>query len=332
MFFRMYNKVSSSNNIVINNPILQQNTTQTIQNVNSPYTFQKPINTNYNFLVRKNQYLINREAYEQYMFNTTYYNTVGLYKSKDYINTLLSEDRSIEQIINKKVNSYDLNQNVTQIIENYNSENGINNVSSINQTIQNAINALNEEKQKLLNDINIHSYQAISLLNQNMNNTIQNINSSVNSTLQNALSAINTNTNTLNNTINNINVTLNNSLQQATSILNENNTNISNSLQVALIAIENKTSESLNDISSSVNTSVINNALQEALTTMNTEKQEALTQINISAYNAISNITNLVDDNSSVNEIKSELLQKIDYIFEMFFHANSNIIMENYPL
>ena len=76
----------------------------------------------------------------------------------------------------------------------------------------------------------------------------------------------------------------------------------------------------------------INNALQEALTTINTEKQEALTQINISANNAISNITNLVDDDSFVYEIKHELLQKIDYIFEMFFHANSNIIMNNYPI
>jgi hypothetical protein len=66
--------------------------------------------------------------------------------------------------------------------------------------------------------------------------------------------------------------------------------------------------------------------------TLSAEQQQALTQINISAYNAISNISNLVDDDSFVNEIKSELLQKIDYIFEMFFHANSNIIMENYPL
>ena len=68
------------------------------------------------------------------------------------------------------------------------------------------------------------------------------------------------------------------------------------------------------------------------LTTINIEKQQALTQINISAYNAISNITNMVDDDSFVYEIKNELLQKIDYIFEMFFHANSKIIMENYPI
>ena len=88
----------------------------------------------------------------------------------------------------------------------------------------------------------------------------------------------------------------------------------------------------MTDIASSVNTNVINNALQDALTTINTEKQQALTQINISAYNAISNITNMVDDDSFVYEIKNELLQKIDYIFEMFFHANSKIIMENYPI
>jgi DNA anti-recombination protein RmuC len=334
MYFRLYNKAagsinSSNTQIVIDTPTIQQLATQNIIR----NTTQPPVKSNYNFMVRKDNLSTNRQMYDAYMYGVSYLNTRHVYKSKNYINELLKEDVTIEQMIDEKVNSYDLTQNVTQIVQNYNAENGINNVSSINQAIQNAIDALKAEKQQLLNDINIHSYQAISLMNQNMNNTIQNINNSVNGTLQTALLSLNTNTNSLNNTISNINVNLNNSLQQAVTIFNTNNSSLNAKLDQALASIDNKTQQALDEIIASGNSSsTINNALQEALTTISTEKQQALAQINISAYNAISNITNLVDDDSFVYEIKNELLQKIDYIFEMFFHANSNIIMENYPL
>lgn len=333
MYFRLYNKaagsISSSNTqIVIDTPTVQQVSTQNIIR----NTTQPQIKSNFNFLVRKDTNLNNRQMYDAYMFGVSYLNTRHVYTSKNYINKLLKEDVNIEQMIDEKVSSYDLTQNVTQIVENYNAENGINNVSSINQAIQRAIDALKEEKQKLLDDINIHSYQAISLMNQNMNNTIQNINNSVNGTLQTALASINTNTNSLNTTITNINSNLNNSLQQAVTIFNTTNTSLNTRLDQALVTIDNKTQQMLDEITSASNTSTINNAIQEAITTINSEKQQALAQINISAYNAISNISNLVDDDSFVYEIKNELLQKIDYIFEMFFHANSNIIMENYPL
>jgi DNA anti-recombination protein RmuC len=333
MYFRLYNKAASSsisnNRITINSQTTQQLATQNIVS----NTTQSPINSNFNFLVRKDTHLTNRQMYDAYMYGVSQIHNASVFKSRDYINTLLIEDTNIDKRIKEKVNSYDLTQNVTQIVENYNADNGIYNNSSLNQAIQNAINILQEEKQQLLHDINIHSYQAISLMNQNMNNTIQNINNSVNGALQTALSSINTNTNSLNNTISNINVNLNNSLQQAVTIFNTNNSSLNTKLDEALASIDNKTQQALDEIIASGNSSsTINNALQEALTTINTGKQQALTQINISAYNAISNISNMVDDDSFVYEIKNELLQKIDYIFEMFFHANSNIIMNNYPL
>jgi hypothetical protein len=333
MYFRLYNKAASSiisnNRITINSQTTQQLATQNIVS----NTTQSPINSNFNFLVRKDTHLTNRQMYDAYMYGVSQLNNAKLYKSRDYINTLLTEDINIDNRIKEKVNSYDLTQNVTQIVENYNTENGISNASSINQAIQNAIAELNLEKQKLLHDINIHSYQAISLMNQNMNDTIQNINNSVNNTLQTALVTINTNTTSLNNTISNINLNLNSSLQQAVTIFNTANSSLNTKLDEALSSIDNKTEQALNEISSAAaNSSIINNAIEEAIVTINTEKQQALAQINISAYNAISNISNLVDDDSFVYEIKNELLQKIDYIFEMFFHANSNIIMENYPL
>ena len=338
MYFRLYNKAagsitSSNTQIVTNTPTIQQLATQNIIR----NTTQSPINSSYNFIVRKDSHLMNRQMYDAYMFGLSQLNNARIYKSRDYINSLLKEDENIEKMIDEKVSSHDLTQNVTHIVENYNAQNGIYNNSSINQAIQNAIAALNLEKQKLLHDINIHSYQAISLMTQNMNDTIQNINNSVNGTLQTALSSINTSTNSLNNSLNNtisgINTNLTNSLQQAVTIFNTTNSSLNTKLDEALASIDNKTQQALDEIISSGNSSsTINNALQEALTTINTGKQQALAQINISAYNAISNISNLVDDDSFVYEIKNELLQKIDYIFEMFFHANSNIIMNNYPL
>ena len=225
MYFRLYNKVAGSissgiNQIVIDTPIVQQVSTQNIiRNTAQPQT-----KSNFNFLVRKDTHLTNRQMYDAYMFGVSQLHNASVYKSKNYINSLLTEDEIIDRKINQKVDSYNLAQNVTQIVENYNTENGIYNNSSLNQAIQNAINILQEEKQKLLHDINIHSYQAISLMNQNMNNTIQNINNSVNNTLQNALVSINTNTTNLNTTISNINLNLNNSLQQAVTIFNTNNT------------------------------------------------------------------------------------------------------------
>jgi hypothetical protein len=107
MFFRIYNKVASNNITINNNLNTQQNAGQSVmqhftQNVrpntnNTNYTNNTRNNiNNYNFLVNKNQYLYNRELYNAYMFYATAFNTNNIYTSKNYINTLLSEDRNIE--------------------------------------------------------------------------------------------------------------------------------------------------------------------------------------------------------------------------------------------
>jgi hypothetical protein len=147
MYFRLYNKaagriISSNTQIVTNTPTIQQLPTQNI----TRNTTQPPINSSYNFIVRKDSHLMNRQMYDAYMFGVSQLNNAILYKSRDYINTLLTEDINIDNRIKEKVNSYDLTQNVTQIVENYNVENGISNASSINQAIQNAIAELNLEK------------------------------------------------------------------------------------------------------------------------------------------------------------------------------------------
>lgn len=293
--------------------------------------------SNYLMNVTKNRDLIYsqnaRRNYDNYMYYTAYLNTYANYKSKNYINSLLSTDKTIFKITDKKVNVDDLSQDVTTVVQNYIGQNGITNVSSINNAIQDAINALNAQKQQLLSDINIHSYQAMTSINNTTSNTLQYINNSVNTSVQSALLAINSNTANLNNTINTINATLASSLQQAITIIDNNNTTMNASLQQALTTIDNQKQQAILDIASASSTAY-NNSLQNALTTINNQTQQSIAEINISSYNAITDIKTFVgiDDDSLVLNIKSELLQKIDYIFQMFFHADSNIIMENYPM
>jgi len=292
-----------------------------------------------NFLmnVTKNRDLINsqinRQRYDAYMYYTTYINTYGSYKSKDYINTLLSTDKKIINITDNKVNKDELSQDVNSVVQNYINTNGITNVSSINKAIQDAIDALNAQKQQLLSDINVHSYQAMSSINTTTSNTLQYINSSVNTSVQSALLAINTNTSNLNNTINTINASLANSLQQAITIIDINNASLNASLQQALTTIDSQKQQAILDIAEASSTAY-NNSLQDALVTIDNQKQQALAEINVSSYNAIAEIKTLasMDDDTLVLSIRGELLQKIDYIFQMFYHANSKIIMENYPI
>jgi hypothetical protein len=52
----------------------------------------------------------------------------------------------------------------------------------------------------------------------------------------------------------------------------------------------------------------------------------ALFEINSLSQNVANQINGLN------NSVKQELLKKIDYLFEMFYHSNSEIIMEIYPL
>jgi hypothetical protein len=70
------------------------------------------------------------------------------------------------------------------------------------------------------------------------------------------------------------------------------------------------------------------------LVTINNKTQQSLDEINISSYNAIAEIKTIasLDDEALVFSIKNELLQKIDYIFQMFYHADSKVIMEHYPI
>jgi len=82
----------------------------------------------------------------------------------------------------------------------------------------------------------------------------------------------------------------------------------------------------------------INDNLELVINSINAEKQKVLNEINIHQYNAINNINNGIG-NSNIYARKNELdiindnlVKKIDYLFKMFYHADSNTIINNFPL
>jgi len=92
---------------------------------------------------------------------------------------------------------------------------------------------------------------------------------------------------------------------------------INTTLNSALLQITNKKDSALEEIT---------NKKTLSLEEINYEKNMALFEIKSLSQNVANQINGLN------NSVKQELLKKIDYLFEMFYHSNSEIIMELYPL
>ena len=96
-------------------------------------------------------------------------------------------------------------------------------------------------------------------------------------------------------------------------------------IQQAISAINIEKQNAINVIHS-YNGAGINESIQSAITQLNDKTQVVLNDINSLAEIVSYQISNM---NAYTKE---ELLQKIDFLFEMFYHADSEIIMELYPL
>jgi hypothetical protein len=92
---------------------------------------------------------------------------------------------------------------------------------------------------------------------------------------------------------------------------------INTTMNSALLQINNKKQSALEEIT---------NKKQSTLNEIIYEKNMALFEINSLSQNVANQINGLN------NSVKQELLKKIDYLFEMFYRSNSEIIMEIYPL
>jgi len=83
--------------------------------------------------------------------------------------------------------------------------------------------------------------------------------------------------------------------------------------------------------------SSLNNALNSAILQINNIKLNVIEEITYEKNNALAEIHMLSENvsnqiNGLNDSIKEDLLRRIDYLFEMFYHANSDTIIELYPL
>jgi len=70
----------------------------------------------------------------------------------------------------------------------------------------------------------------------------------------------------------------------------------------------------------------ISSSLQLALAEISSEKNSAISEITALSQNVANQVGGLN------NAVRDDLIKRIDYLFEMFYHSNSELIMELYPL
>jgi hypothetical protein len=157
----------------------------------------------------------------------------------------------------------------------------------------------------------------------------------------------------VNNTISNVAInpsvissTINSYLEQA---INTINTEKENAIaEISIYSYQGATGNTPSPPSSYLISNTINTTMNSALLQINNNKQTALNEItnkktvslneiiyekNMALFEINSLSQNVANQISGLNNsVKQDLLKKIDYLFEMFYRSNSEIIMELYPL
>lgn len=130
-------------------------------------------------------------------------------------------------------------------------------------------------------------------------------------------------------------------------LLDSDKTLVENISEKADVTYVDNTVSNITTIPSNIS-STINSYVEQAINIINIEKQNALEEINnkklvsleeiiYEKNNALLEINSLSENvanqiNGLNNSVKHDLLKKIDYLFEMFYHSDSAVIMELYPL
>jgi hypothetical protein len=103
-------------------------------------------------------------------------------------------------------------------------------------------------------------------------------------------------------------------------------------LRTSLFSINSATDESLARINSTMldATSTIMDMTSNSSLALNEQLLKAIDSINNAAFNHTDGKEPYSDE--QLTEIKNNLLNKINYIFETFFHADAETIIANYPM
>jgi hypothetical protein len=258
----------------------------------------------YFFTLRKDLYYKNQETILLELRNAIIFNSAMTDHTNDNVNYLLTHQGSqINQVeLDKKVDKTDLDTIIYNAINNniYNIQDGI------SDALKEALDSINSLKTTSMNDLNSLSAELGSALSAENSALVEKIDEVVA---------------TINNFMSNNNGGININLQQAIASIN-------NAEQVAVNSVNNANQAAVNSVNNASQDAVnsVNNASQSVIGSVNNIKQAAADEIAGYAYNAVAAIT------ASNIAISDDLLEKIDYIFEMFYHSDSKTIMDNYPL
>ena len=108
---------------------------------------------------------------------------------------------------------------------------------------------------------------------------------------------------------------------------------MTNSLQESLCEIHREKKEAICEIHKEKKEAICEIEHNETMviSRINREKLKVLNTINTEKLKALEEIRKAKSE-EDINNIKDELLQKINYLFQMFYHSDSKTIMENYPI
>ena len=203
---------------------------------------------------------------------------------------------------------------------------------SINTATNQALASINSRMMTATNTISSTADQSVAVINDQLFSATSTISSTadqsvaaINEQLFSATSVISA---TADQSVNSINDSAYNAYSSITNMTTNSSLALNQQLLQAMSGINTTQDELIAMLTSLVNSNLLN-----ATTNINAVTAEAINNINIHAYNALGGGGgNGGVNNEQLIQVSNNLLNKINYLFETFFHADSVTIIENYPL
>ena len=214
-------------------------------------------------------------------------------------------------------------------------------VATINEQISTATSTISSTTDQSVSAINEQLFSATGMMSSTTDQSVAAINnqlfsatSMISSTTDQSVSAIN---DQMVSATSAISLTADQSVESINDSAYNAYTNINNFTSNSSAALNEQLLQAMSGISTTQEelitmlTLLINSNLSNATTNINAVTAEAINNINIHAYNALGGGSGDFN-NEQLIQISNNLLNKINYLFETFFHADSVTIIENYPL
>lgn len=264
--------------------------------------------SNYFFSIRRSTPSNYDQATLSYLVGSLYTTKQRQYNTRTYINTLLNLESKIASAVDKKVDNTTLNETILNTI----------NSGQIQTAINNGLTQLDNHSNNAVVNITAVTNTTLAQLNALSEAISQTIQSALVSMGDHQLTLLESITQSTLSSISNINLNA-----------NAANDAISNTAQTALSTINTQQQDIITNI-----TDHTYNAMQGSITVLNNKQDEIINYLETALQSAASTSITQVQNAAGevVLKISNDLLVKIDYIFHMFYRADSKTIMDNHPL